>query len=50
MAIRPVLRMGEPLLRAVAAPVTRFDADLTALVADMDDWLRLDPSCWPGNL
>jgi peptide deformylase len=40
MAIRPVLRMGEPLLRAVAAPVTRFDADLTALVTDMDDTMR----------
>ncbi len=40
MTIRTVLRMGEPLLRAVAAPVERFDAELKALVADMDDTMR----------
>lgn len=32
--------MGEPLLRAVAAPVERFDAALAALVADMDETMR----------
>jgi len=35
-----VLKMGEPLLRAVAQPVARFDAQLAALVADMDDTMR----------
>jgi peptide deformylase len=40
MAVRRVLRMGEPLLRQVAAPVTRFDAELAALVTDMDDTMR----------
>ncbi len=40
MAVRPVLKMGEPLLRQVAARVERFDAELTALVADMDDTMR----------
>jgi peptide deformylase len=40
MAVRPVLKMGEPLLRQVAAPVRRFDADLTALIADMNDTMR----------
>ena len=40
MAVRPVLKMGEPLLRQVAAAVQRFDADLTALVADMNDTMR----------
>ena len=40
MAVRAVLKMGEPLLRAVAAPVTRFDAELRALVADMDETMR----------
>ena len=40
MAIRGVLRMGEPLLRQVAVPVTRFDAELAALLADMDDTMR----------
>jgi peptide deformylase len=40
VAVRPVLKMGEPLLRAVAQPVLRFDAELAALVADMDDTMR----------
>ena len=40
MAIRPVLKMGEPLLQSVAAPITRFDAELQELVADMDDTMR----------
>jgi peptide deformylase len=40
MAIRPVLKMGHPVLRQVAAPVTRFDDELKALVTDMDDTMR----------
>ncbi len=40
MAIRPVLKMGDPLLQRVAAPVTRFDAQLLELLADMDDTMR----------
>jgi peptide deformylase len=40
MAVRPVLKMGEPLLRQVATPVARFDATLAALLADMDDTMR----------
>ncbi len=40
MAVRRVLRMGEPLLRQVASPVTRFDAELAALLTDMDDTMR----------
>ena len=40
MAVRPVLKMGEPLLRAVATPVRRFDAELAALITDMDDTMR----------
>jgi len=40
MAIRRVLTMGEPLLRAVAAPVTRFDTGLAELITDMDDTMR----------
>ena len=40
MAIRHVLRMGEPLLLRVAAKVERFDEELRALVADMDDTMR----------
>ncbi len=38
MAIRPVLKMGDPRLLEVARPVERFDTpDLHALLADMRD-------------
>ena len=40
MAVRGVLRMGEPLLHNVAAAVTRYDAELAVLVADMEDTMR----------
>ena len=40
MTVRRVLKMGEPLLGQVAAPVMRFDAELEALVRDMDDTMR----------
>jgi peptide deformylase len=40
VSVRPVLKMGEPLLQDVASPVTRFDDELRALVADMDDTMR----------
>jgi peptide deformylase len=40
MAIRPVLKMGHPVLRQVAAPVSHFDAELEALIRDMDDTMR----------
>jgi peptide deformylase len=41
MAVRPILRMGDPRLLQVSAPVTRFDApELHALVADMQDTMR----------
>ena len=40
MAIRPVIKMGHPVLRQVAAPVARFDRQLRELVVDMDDTMR----------
>lgn len=40
MAVRRVLKMGEPLLRQVASPVQSFDAQLASLVTDMDDTMR----------
>lgn len=40
MAVRRVLKMGEPLLAAVAAPVQRFDAEFARLVSDMNDTMR----------
>lgn len=41
MAIKPILRMGDPRLREVASPVSRFDTEeLHALVADMLDTMQ----------
>jgi peptide deformylase len=41
MAVRPVLRMGHPLLQQVAAPVERFGTpELRELVRDMEDTMR----------
>jgi peptide deformylase len=33
--VRPVRQLGDPVLRSVATPVTRFDDDLKALLDDM---------------
>jgi peptide deformylase len=40
MAIRPVMKMGNPVLRQVAAAVTQFDRSLRELIVDMDDTMR----------
>ena len=41
MAIRPVLRMGDPRLLTPSQPVERFDTgELRALIADLDDTMR----------
>lgn len=41
MAIRPVLRMGDPVLLEKAAPVEKFDTpELHALIKDMEDTMR----------
>ena len=41
MAIRPVLRMGHPVLRQVATPVAHpGSTEIRALVADMDETMR----------
>ena len=41
MAVRPVLRMGHPILRQVAAPVERYGTrELEALGEDMLDTMR----------
>jgi peptide deformylase len=41
MAIRPVLRMGDPRLFQPSRPIERFDTpELHALIADMDDTMR----------
>lgn len=41
MAVRPVLKMGDPVLLQVAAPVQGFDTpELQALIADMLDTMK----------
>ena len=41
MAVRPILRLGHPTLREVAAPVRAFDTpQLHALIEDMLDTMR----------
>jgi peptide deformylase len=41
MAIKPVLRMGDPVLLQVAKPVDRFDTpELHALIQDMHDTME----------
>jgi peptide deformylase len=41
MSAKPVLRMGDPVLHQVAAPVAQFDTpELRRLVADMTDTMR----------
>ncbi len=41
MAVRPILRLGDPRLREIAVPVREFDTpDLHALIADMLDTMR----------
>jgi peptide deformylase len=41
MAIRTVLRMGEPLLLEKAQPITQFDtSELHALITDMQDTMQ----------
>ena len=43
MTIRPIVRFPDPLLQAVAAPVTGFDAALRALADDLLDTMRAAP-------
>ena len=46
MAIKPVLKMGEPLLLQVARAVEQFDTpELHALIQDMQDTARRRGSC-----
>ena len=43
MTIRPIRLFGDPVLRTPADPVTSFDAELRALVADLMDTLVGEP-------
>jgi len=41
MTVRPIRIFGDPVLRTEADPVTAFDAELRALVADLEDTVRV---------
>ena len=41
MTVRPIRIFGDPVLRTEADPVTAFDAQLRALVADLEDSVRV---------
>ncbi|WP_137933339.1 peptide deformylase [Mesorhizobium comanense] len=43
MAVRPIIRFPNPLLRTAAEPVERFDSDLHGLVADLVDTMHAAP-------
>ena len=43
MSSRPILSFPDPRLRVAATPVTRFDADLRELAADLLDTMREAP-------
>ena len=43
MAVRPIRLFGDAVLRAVCDPVTSFDAELRALVADLTDTMLAAP-------
>jgi len=43
MAVRPIIRFPNPLLRAVAEPVQLFDGDLHGLACDLVDTMHAAP-------
>jgi peptide deformylase len=43
VSVRAIIRYPDPRLKAVAAPVTRFDAELRALAGDLLDTMRAAP-------
>src|SRR4051795_4661965 len=45
MAVRPVLRLPEPVLKRPAEPVGRIDDRARALAADLVDTMRASPAC-----
>ncbi len=41
MTVRPIRLLGDAVLRTPAAPVTAFDAELRALITDLEDSVRV---------
>src|SRR5438477_1863690 len=45
MAVRPVVRLPDPVLKRPASPVPCIDAAARALAADLVDTMRASPAC-----
>jgi peptide deformylase len=45
MAVRPVLRLPEAILKQPCAPVERIDAEALRLARDLVDTMRASPAC-----
>lgn len=45
MAVRPVLRLPDPVLKQVARPVERIDDAARSLAQDLVDTMRASPAC-----
>ena len=45
MAVRPVVRLPEPVLKQPAKPVERVDDEARALAQDLVDTMRASPAC-----
>ena len=43
MAVRPIIRFPNPLLRAVAEPIRVFDSELSGLADDLIDTMHAAP-------
>jgi peptide deformylase len=43
MAVRPIIRFPNPLLRAVAEPIQLFDSELSSLAGDLVDTMHAAP-------
>ena len=45
MAVRPVLRLPDPILKRPTRPITEIDDEVRALAADLVDTMRASPAC-----
>ena len=45
MAIRNIVKMGDPMLNKISRPVEKFDAKLHTLLDDMAETMRLAEGC-----
>lgn len=45
MAVRPVVRLPDPVLKRATRPITEIDDAVRALAADLVDTMRASPAC-----